>query len=74
MYFNDFNFNLTHFIAWLFLICLAISYIMARFVNNGEFKIKDHDTVKYLLTVFAIFLVAVIMTAAVLLYFGFLGG
>ncbi len=72
MYFNDFNFNLPHFIAWLFLICLAISYTIARFVHNGEFKIKGHDTIKYLLTMLGIFLVAIIMTIIVLLYFGFI--
>ncbi len=72
MHFNDFNFNLTHFIAWLFLICLAVSYIIAKFVHNGEFKIKGHDTIKYLLTMFGIFLIAIIMTIAVLLSLGFM--
>lgn len=61
--------NHTIFIACLFIMCLGISYLLARLIYSGPIKLTEHGTKQYIIRVILVFLFAVLLTGLLVIYF-----
>ncbi len=57
------------FIACLFMLCLGISYLLARLIYSGPIKLTEYGTKQYILRVIAVFLFAVLLTILLIIHF-----
>lgn len=57
------------FIACLFMLCLGISYLLARLIYSGPIKLTEHGTKQYIIRVLAVFLFAIFLTILLIIEF-----